>query len=830
MSENFFKQFINSIRNKTEQELKKESPETGEVLDELEQEKVNESSKLDDEENVGNPKDKKEKKLPRRSTADFVEKHGGIISRKEKKHTSKGVNLASPRKDKLHTINKHEQLQQELKDHDISHPGEWREAINLNSDEDNFYESGQPREKVELKNDEDNFYESGQPREKVELKNFEHLFDYLEGGLGAPDQLKIEKFKNTKDNIERLQLLSNMKLSEMAQCIRESGLTDSAFHYLSGRLEFYQKLIQGKAVKRYKSQEWNFQKGECIDVIMEEPIDQSVATPETIKLGLLRDTIFAGMIGSPEMAIFKISKRRCEERKILQTHFPLVKGYHSGIFEGNIGWAFPLLRKTYERARSVIEGRLKGQEISEQEIEHKAVMMASSWLTESMNYNPSGRGPESPYVSGHDEAIAWTRLGEQVKKQLRGMRQKIQSVDLHNIERFIGKSGVDKYDSERKRLYGQIKFLKEGNDQEKKQEFTTRENNFAIQKQERWLERENERLNNKLKKSKKEIEEAQLPEDEAVLQLKNVEDRHFEEMRDNHLEVQEKIAYFQNRTTEQLLADIEGRQKLVEVRHEKRKSLAQKALDLHFHFNHTGRRDGNSEEESQDKSYKGVVDWINYAPLGTIKRAHKMLRQGISDKTVMEVSIADIILGKNGIDRESMRSINNLSTEVKILEAELKNKQNISESFNDRDWNDPEKQKATNEYYEAYSKYNEKQNQIQNLIRTGSILSNRGYALSLEELIEFSKKNINGLYEALGEFNLDEIKYLINNNVNLVSATDMKKDIKGLVGDAMPVAVICKLVKHSGGKELIRNTIEAGFTVEEIVRFPFLVSPLITKK
>ena len=207
-----------------------------------------------------------------------------------------------------------------------------------------------------------------------------------------------------------------------------------------------------------------------------------------------------------------------------------------------------------------------------------------------------------------------------------------------------------------------------------------------------------------------------------------------------------------------------------------------------------------------------------------------MLRKGITEKTVMEVSIADIILGKNGIDRDSLQRINNLSTELKILEEEQQVKAKALESFNDRDWNDPERQKAQGEYQEALQKFNEKQSQIKNLITAGSILANRGYALPLEELVEFSKKNIGGLYKALGEFSLDEVKYLLDNNVYLESATNMKQDLKGLVGDALPVAVLRKLVEHHGGKELIRSTIEAGFTVEEIIRFPFLISPLVTKK
>lgn len=773
-------------------------------------------------------------------------------------------------------------INRELSDSGISHPSEWRKALDLDT----------PLDEAEEK------FKSQEHKEKgFELKDFARIFEHIEGGNRISDVKRIQEFASTEDAINRLDILRTMSPSDAAQAIKDFGFTESGYKYIADRLGFYQKLIQGQAVKRYKTQEWNSQKGEYEEVIKEDPIDPASTTPENIRLGLLRDSMFAAMIGTPEMAIFKISSRQCKERKIPTTHFPLVKGYHSGIFESNSGWAYPFLRKTYEKARASVEGRMKGQqrEMDDQQIEHSAVMLASRWLTESMNYNPSGRGPESPYVSGNDEAIAWARLGEGVKKQLRGMRQKIQSVDLHNIERFIGKSGIDKYDPERKRLFGQLKFLKEGYDQDKKQEFTTKENQFAVQKQERWQEQEIERLTTKLEKQKREIAAANLPEDEALLQLESIEAKYTDRVAEIRREVEDKIAYYQNRTSEQLIADLEERQKLVEGRHEKRKSLAQKALDLHFHFNHLGgrrrRRGRGSDEEPQEKPYAGVVDWINYAPLGTIKRAHGMLRKGISDQAVMEISSADIVMGKNGVNRESLQSINAFFSELKTLEGVQKDKEKALEALDDRDWNDPERQKAQSEYYEANQKYYEKQQQIQNLIRTGNIISGRGHALPLEELIEIAKKNTYGLHEALGVFKLEEVKQMLDVNANLHTATLVKESTSKLgyqlsfeeisemarhncdgLADALAIwsledvkkmlntdvyltnaihinrrikealaelgqnandlspEVLRKMITLPNPEELIVETIKAGFTPEEITRFPFLISPLVTRK
>lgn len=907
-----------------------------------------------------------------------------------------------------------EAINRELSDSGISHPSERRKALDLEM----------PLDGAEEK------FKSQEHKEKgFEFKDFEKIFAHIEGSNRNPDAKRLQEFASTEDAIARLDILRTMSPSDAAQAIKDFGFTKSGYKYIADRLDFYQKLIQGQAVKRYKAQKWNSQKGEYEEVIKEYPIDPASTTPEDIRLGLLRDSMFAAMIGTPEMAIFKISSRQCKDRKIPTTHFPFVRGSRSCISESNSGWAYPFLRKTYEKARASVERRTKGQgrEMDDQQIEHSAVMLASRWLTESMNYNRSDRAPESQYVSGNDEAIAWARLGEGVKKQLRGMRQKIRSVDLHNIERFIGKSGIDKYDPERKRLFGQLKFLKEGYDQDKKQEFTTKENQFAVQKQERWQEQEIERLTTKLEKQKREIAAANLPEDEALLQLESIGAKYNDRIAEIRREVEDKIAYYQNRIPEQLITDLEERQKLVEERHEKRKSLAQKALDLHFHYNHqdggkSHRRklqkaesdlysatqnvervkqsefsdwpeildtsidmqeaieayrrrsqakleneyqerksrilsrkdqiahnfdqgDVNADpeqviedsllrlkqwydenkatehtrletffargdeyskaildvkkkeqavenlKEGKEKAYAGVVDWINYAPLGTIKRAHNMLRKGVGDQTVMEISIADIVMGKNGVNRESLQSINAFFAELKTLEGVQKDKEKALEALNDRDWNDPERQKAQTEYDGANQKYNEKQQQIESLIRTGNIISGRGHALPLEELIEIAKKNTHGLHEALGVFKLEEVKQMLDVDANLCTATLVKEstsklgyqlsfeeiseiarhncngladalaiwsleDVKKMLNTDVYLAsaihitrrikealaelgqnanhlspeVLRKMITLPNPEELIIETIKAGFTPEEITRFPFLISPLVTRK
>jgi len=619
-------------------------------------------------------------------------------------------------------------IQRDLEDAGISHPSEWRKAVDLETSLE------------------------GEKGMESDRRSFEKLLTYLDGEKKVSESEKIKKFDETKDSIERLELLRTMSLQDVIACIRDHSETEGSYRYLANRLDFYQKFIQGQATKRQTESEWDDKKREYIQVEKEYPIDASNASPETVRLGLLRDMEFAAMIGTPELGIYKIVDKRLKEKKIAKTHMPELKGYHSGIHEGSIGYAYPVLRGIYEKARKHVEGRMGDNKAEEQIIEHRSVILAANWLEEAMNYNNPNRGPESPYVGSLDEAIAWGRLGPQVKKQLLGMRRKLQGIDLHNIERFIGKSGVDKYDPERKRLFGQIKFLKEGYDQDKKQEFTTKENGFAVQKQQKWFERETERLSHKFEKSKAEIDKANLPDEERELQLQSVTESHQKALTELHADYETQTARFQSRTPEQLLADLEQRQIVVNGRHEKRKSLAQKALDLHFRINHTG-RDYNS------KPMAGLVDWINYAPLGAIKRGHKMMRLGMSDETITEFTLADIIAGARGATREDLKIVHDLVEKAKGQDWEAKQK-------------------------------------LESMMKVGNILSVSGCEASLDEVADLAGKNFYGMTEALKIYDLKQVKQFMDQGINLQSVTTAKKITEKHGLDLTPVE-IAEVASHN---------------------------------
>lgn len=706
------------------------------------------------------------------------------------------------------------------------------------------------RESVE-KNLKDAGYESPQKVIKGR-EGTRYVLDFLGEARKKENAEAIEKFSETKDSIERLEILRTLSLSDAIRCLKNHSDSEGSWRYLEGRLDFYQKLLQGKATRRYTTQEWDSKKSEYVDVEREEKIAVPDATPETIRLGILRDTMFAAMIGTPEMAVFKIADKRLQKSGTSRTHMPELKGYHSGIDERSIGYAYPFLRDIYQKARKRVEKRAEDQEVDEEILEHRAVITAANWLEEAMDYNDPVRSQHSPYASGIQEATAWARLGdERVKAQLKGMRQKIQDSRLENIYRFIGKSGSNKYETERKRLYWQLKnfdqlvaadykvfqqphlqeyaYKLSDLDEKKKrkkiteEEYTTQkaeldtwfeenkinfleeENTFAIKKQEVWRANETERLQNKQVKELNEIDDADLPEDEKEAQRESVRIKYEKKLADVEADSLERISYYQNRTAEQLRSDLESRQALVEERYEKRKSLAQKALDLHFTFNH-----------GHDYNYTtptNIIDWINYAPLGTIKRAHKMLRQGIDQEQIIKYSLTDIICGKRGVSREDMTQVSRIFDTAKSgkwedkqkLEAMMKVGNILALSKHEASLADVEAMSQQNFYgmtpalkefnLEEVRGFMDRGINLNSIVTAKKVTEKYGHKLEANELADMASHNIDGLEDAFRTFDLAAVKVLLKNYVHLPTAVAVLNNTKQF-GYELSVDQIAKVAKN----------------------------------
>lgn len=648
-------------------------------------------------------------------------------------------------------MGKREAIDKEMVDEGMLSAEDWREAVST-QEPGVIKRSANDAAKVRSRKDELRGHEQ---EEIPDFRVFTPLFFYLDGGFRDPDQQKTERYRTTDDHMDRLSLFRDMSPSDAVAAFFNYSDNDRGKRYLAHRLDFYQKLFQGTATRKVTehAQTFDEKSGQMVDVetTKEELISTYGITPETVKRGLLRDTMFAEMTGTPELGVYKLAEKFCKTRNLGTTHFPPLKGYPGDQYgrEGTIG-AYKVLEKLYEQARhEVTKKQEAGDAEDPQKTEHRAVLTAARWLSEAMDYSPAGRGPNSPYVAKIEEAIAWARLGGSVKRQMRGMRQKIQGVDLHNIGRFIGKSGDGPHNLKRRKnvLSSEIRAL----------DSAGRDTNDA------GISRE---------------------------------------------------------TLEQELAQ-------VNERFEKGKSLAAKALDLHFHFNQAKKI---NRGEYEQNVHADTIDWINNAPLGTIKRAHRMMRNGMTDEEVLQLALTDIVMGKSGMDRDDFEKIGELFAPIQVARKELTAAEAAREALGSDDeerYAHPEYNEVNETVREASSRLWATRGSIKNLAEIGTVLSRHGYDIPLAEKVEMSKLQTYGLDQALSVFSLEEAKTLMGRYVNLEAATNAKKRLREVVNQDVSLDVIARVVEVPAGVEALVKCIEAGFTLEELLRFPFLISSLI---
>lgn len=589
-------------------------------------------------------------------------------------------------------------------------------------------------------------------RELGVIGDFDDLIKFFGENQESSDRSKIERYNDTSDRVEKLKLLRSMPLREAIECIKNYGESPQAIEFLTKRLDFYEKMVNGTATRTSHEQEYDSKTGQYKDVIKEYPINSDISQ-DNIRLGVLRDLMQSAMIGTPEMGALKITNKRIREKENNSNYksFATLKGYNSGIFDGNWGngsesnlGIYPVLIHAYENAKKQVESTIKKFDLDtpKERLEHKAVLKMSDWLIDIYdNYTKSLYYSNEPSRTDPKEALAWAQLGSKIRERMLKMRKKLpdHALNFSNVERFIGKCGDNKYEGERKRLHGQIKFIKEGDDIQAKEQFVAKENEFSLAKQEAYHSKESVRLTAKFEKSKSEIEKLDLPNEEKKLQLESVTSRFEKAIQDLTSDVESKKAYFSARTSDQLLGELQERQTLVSKRYEQRKSLADKAFDLKFHFDHPETTiDQDGEKIRTFNEYTEIIDWVNYAPMGTIKRAHKMIQRGLSDDSIVQLSVADIVCGNGQITREALDKLKPIIKDAKSDDYNAKNK-------------------------------------LQSILKVGNILSRFDeIKVSVDEVIEFSEKNFNGMTPAIKEFGFETVKDFLKNNLDLHTVVNVK--------------------------------------------------------
>lgn len=480
----------------------------------------------------------------------------------------------------------------------------------------------------------DSSYEQILSPEQV-FKKFNGLFAFLGEDIEG-DPNVIEKYQQISDKKDQLRFILLSSLSDKVRLFCSESFGHPNYDNFMHRLQFQQDFINGTA--RAWRQEWDERKGEHIDV--QRSLDSSDADRDNILLGLNRASLRSAMIGTPEYGAYKMAMDIVEDRDwSITSDFPEISGYWSGITNTNIG-SWKTIIDEYGTIADKVARR--NPDIDEENLEHITVRKAARIFADSMEYNDATRGPKSPYVSSFHESVAWAQLGYGVQRQLRGMRQRIMNSNLHNIDRFIGKSGCSQkcssFKSERSRLGNRVKYIN-GLSEDGKQEFLAKENAFEIKKQEEWRKEEVERIKHKYEKL---ISKTRNEERRATYAS-----RQEEEIQRVVADTSERIEYFESRALDGLFSDINERRELLSHRIEKRKSLAEKAIELHFKLGDGCKGEWGNDLEEQSTTdvsqYQGCLDWINDAPFGVIKRAHKRMVDGMSADEIYKLAISETI-------------------------------------------------------------------------------------------------------------------------------------------------------------------------------------------
>lgn len=571
----------------------------------------------------------------------------------------------------------------------------------------------------------DSSYEQTLSPEQV-FEKFNGLFAFLgEDIKGDPNV--IEKYQQISDKKDQLRFILLSSLSDKVRLFCSESFGHPNYDNFMHRLQFQQDFINGTA--RAWRQEWDERKGEYIDV--QRSLDSSDADRDNILLGLNRASLRSAMIGTPEYGAYKMAMDIVEDRDwSITSDFPEISGYWSGITNTNIG-SWKTIIDEYGTIADKVARR--NPDIDEENLEYITVRKAARIFADSMEYNDATRGPKSPYVSSFHESVAWAQLGYGVQRQLRGMRQRIMNSNLHNIDRFIGKSGCSQkcssFKSERSRLGNRVKYIN-GLSEDGKQEFLAKENAFEIKKQEEWRKEEVERIKHKYEKL---ISKTRNEERRATYAS-----RQEEEIQRVVADTSERIEYFESRALDGLFSDINERRELLSHRIEKRKSLAEKAIELHFKLGDGYKGEWGNDLEEQNTTdvsqYQGCLDWINDAPFGVIKRAHKRMVDGMSADEIYKLAISETI----------RKAVNNPD------QADIAMHQMFSEI---------EDGPSIDSMYDVLK--------IREIIRLAGKLSRYSEELSYSELESMPGKDMRWIEDSLAAFPFSDVKQFIDKGLDL---------------------------------------------------------------
>lgn len=468
-------------------------------------------------------------------------------------------------------------------------------------------------------------------RERNALLQMDGSFDREQ----KDDKSLVKQYLSEPDEVVRLNYLSKMSLSSAVGLILDSN--PKGENILRKKIAFYSTCMWLPDIKKNRKEE----------VFLEYQVPTREGfTPTSIRalaVGLKRDILYASMQGTPEMGIYKMALKSLSEKGSALQQIPIrptTHGAHSDIFldKPSAGGPYSILKEFYNVACDEVS-----RKVSAEEVEHEAVLLASKWLVKATEYNNPTRSLGSSYCSDLREAMTWARLGESAQLKLRGMRQKINDVDLHNIGRFVGKSGDNRYGKEARRIHWELANLPK--EQEKKKEWTVSANVRDLVQVQKLHDKKQASLVTHLEKRKAQILQLDLPEEERGLQVANITEQFNRDEKELTNKFRLESTRIRSRTPEQLISEMQEKEKVLKGKSEKNISLAEMAVALHF---------------LTYKAHPSVpyIDWINKVPFGDIKRAYRLYKSGGSFLNVVAMGMANSYMdgqlsGENSIENRS---------------------------------------------------------------------------------------------------------------------------------------------------------------------------------
>lgn|GEM_PF-706821 len=456
-----------------------------------------------------------------------------------------------------------------------------------------------------------------------EIQQFKKIFELLGEDMRPTEDVESE-FAQITDTKERLRFLSSVPLADKVILLCGGSFPKQNSDFFERQLSYMQTMhgVYAAEHEQDDSGDENEDYGDSEDL--------GGWTTESTLLGIKRMTMQAAMIGTPEYGAYRMAEAMIGNGSVAAC-FPEIRGGYSGIGlreEKTIG-AWNDIIDEYADIQARVAKR--HPELTGANLEHVAVRRAARIFTDAAGYDDPNRGPQSPYTTSFHESVAWAQLGPAVRKRFLGAHRQA-GMNFPNIGRFIGKSGHSlryvSMQTERREAKSLISGLHGDGayvfrDQSEEDRIVEEENNRGIEKAKARLAKESDRINHKYDKL---VEKTRSEERRAAYEACRTA-----EIQKATQESEAEISRLETRTREELLDDLRSRIATLDSKLEKKKSVADQALDILFELDgRVAQWDDDAEEYYYlpNSIYQDAIDWVNKAPFGLIKRTHRRLRKG----------------------------------------------------------------------------------------------------------------------------------------------------------------------------------------------------------